>query len=129
MYVSPTAASSLSACFLFVTVPHPCVSARLKAHLMHHKKTEEDERVGEAKEGGRRRSLHFRHTFNETPYCKTKKKATTNKKNPLKPSNNLKNMHNSSHTDAAKTHVIIKSTISRKRQVPQPENLHQGLIS
>lgn len=108
VYVSPTAASSLSARFLFVTVPPPCVSARLKAHLMHHKKTEEDERVGEAREGGRRRSLHFRYTFNETPYCKTKK-ATKKQKNPLKPSNNLKNMHNSSQTDAAKTHVIIKS--------------------
>lgn len=53
VYVSPTAASSLSARFLFVTVPPPRVSARLKAHLMHHKKTEEDERVGEAREGGR----------------------------------------------------------------------------
>lgn len=71
--------------------------------------------VRRGREGGRRRSLHFRYTFNETPYCKTKKKATRTKKNPLKPSNKLKNMHDSSQTDAAKTHVMIKSTISRKR--------------
>lgn len=74
--------------------------------------------MGEAREGGREveGEAYTSDTLLMKPLtAKQRRKQQEQKKNPLKPSDKLKNMHDSSQTDAAKTHVMIKSTISRKR--------------
>lgn len=73
--------------------------------------------VRRGREGGREveGEAYTSDTLLMKPLTAKQRKQQEQKKNPLKPSDKLKNMRDSSQTDAAKTHVMIKSTISRKR--------------